>query len=40
MIKGQLKKQCENLDYDEKKVVDYIETRVKSLELENPSKAL
>jgi DNA-binding NtrC family response regulator len=34
MIEKQLKKQREDLEYSEKKVAQYIETRVKSLELE------
>lgn len=33
MIEKKLKKQLEELEYDEKKVAQYIETRVKSLEL-------
>lgn len=35
MIEKKLKKQREELEYEEKKVAQYIETRVKSLELED-----
>lgn len=35
MIEKKLKKRREELEYEEKKVAQYIETRVKSLELED-----
>lgn len=40
MIEKQLRKQREDLEYGEKKVAEYIETRVKSIEFEGVGKTL